>query len=62
MVQQEDLRVIGAPEVLRCLLQLRLVAEISRQGGDPAVGKQILEVVPLLEGEDHVRPHDQGQP
>ena len=26
------------------------------------MGKQVLEVVPLLEGEDHVRPHDQGQP
>ena len=62
VIEEDDLRAIGAAEMLGRITELFVVFRIPCHGRKTAVGQQILEVVPFLEREDHIRPDNQRQP
>ena len=54
-------RVVPA-EAFRRFMQLFIIIQFAGKHGNSAVLQQILKMIPLLKGEEHVRPNHQGQP
>ena len=59
--QQCDARAVLRPELTDLLLQLAVVEIVPRKDGQSALREQILELIPLIEAEQHVRPDDEGE-